>query len=295
MKTKEPKTEKVKEIKEKKVKAPKEPKAKKAKKQMPEGYIGRPKPMKTKKFEFHKPTTGFYIRLGIWAVVIAFVVYLGIRLATVQTTNLTNVVRYDFKAEGQPESYVLENSKLKNEISYLKGELEKTDYEIKASELDRAIKLANDVNTDKPLSDEIEAEINALSSYFTDEEVDCMRIKRGTLTASERQIMEDHVVVTKKILDKVYFNRNYAKAPKWAAEHHECVDGSGYPNKIAGESLCIESRILAVADITDALLATDRPYKKPIPKDKACMIMKDMAKSGKLDPKLVGYMEQCLK
>ena len=189
----------------------------------------------------------------------------------------------------------LENSKLKNEISYLKGETEKADYEMKADELDRAIKLANDVNTDKPLSDEIEAEIDALSSYFTDEEVDCMRIKRGTLTASERQIMEDHVVVTKKILDKVYFNRNYAKAPKWAAEHHECVDGSGYPNKIAGESLCIESRILAVADITDALLATDRPYKKPIPKDKAFMIMKDMAKSGKLDPKLVGYMEQCLK
>ena len=116
MKTKEPKTEQVKEIKEKKVKASKEPKAKKAKKQMPEGYIGRPKPMKTKRFEFHKPTTGFYVRLGIWAVVIAFVVYLAIRLANVQTVNLTNVVRYDFKAEGQPASYVLENNKLKMEL-----------------------------------------------------------------------------------------------------------------------------------------------------------------------------------
>ncbi|MCQ2584852.1 MAG: DUF5696 domain-containing protein [Treponema sp.] len=119
MKTKEPKTEQVKEIKEKKVKAPKEPKAKKAKKQMPEGYIGRPKPMKTKKFEFHKPTTGFYVRLGIWAVVIAFVVYLAIRLANVQSVNLTNVVRYDFKAEGQPASYVLENNKLKLELDPL--------------------------------------------------------------------------------------------------------------------------------------------------------------------------------
>ncbi len=116
MKTKEPKTEKVKEIKEKKVKEPKAPKVKKAKKQMPEGYIGRPKPMKTKAPLFHKPTKGFYISLGIWIVVIAFIAYIAIRLMNVAPLNLKNVVRYDFKEAGQPESYVLENQYLKFEM-----------------------------------------------------------------------------------------------------------------------------------------------------------------------------------
>ena len=110
------KTNDIKEIKAKEPKTPKEPKAKKSKKQMPEGYIGRPKPMKTKKFEFHKPTTKFYVGLGIVLVLIGFVVYLGIRLATVQSVNLTNVVRYDFIADKAPESYVLENNNLKFEM-----------------------------------------------------------------------------------------------------------------------------------------------------------------------------------
>lgn len=99
--------------KEPKVKAPKAPKAKK---QMPEGYIGRPKPMRTKKFEFHKPTTKFYVGLGIWVCVIAFITYIVIRLLNVSTPEYTNVVRYDFNAEGQPQSYVLENNKLKFEL-----------------------------------------------------------------------------------------------------------------------------------------------------------------------------------
>ncbi|MCQ2573623.1 MAG: DUF5696 domain-containing protein [Treponema sp.] len=122
MKTNEPKTEKVKEIKEKKVKAPKEPKApkaKKAKKEMPEGYIGRPKPMKVKKQIFHKPTAKNYVEMGIALAVIGFIVYLGIRLATVQSVNLTNVIRYDFVADKAPASYVLENQKLKFEMDPL--------------------------------------------------------------------------------------------------------------------------------------------------------------------------------
>ena len=81
---------------------------------------------------------------------------------------------------------------------------------------------------------------------------------------------------------------------KWAIEHHECLDGTGYPKKISGDDLALESRILAVADICDALLATDRPYKKPLPKEKAFAIMKDMADKGKIDGGLVELLQNCI-
>ena len=106
--------------------------------------------------------------------------------------------------------------------------------------------------------------------------------------------MESHVSITKRILDKVYFNRSFINSPKWAGEHHECLDGKGYPNGLTADELSSDSRILAVADICDALLATDRPYKKPIPKEKAFDIMRDMAENGKIDGKYVEYLYQCL-
>ena len=81
---------------------------------------------------------------------------------------------------------------------------------------------------------------------------------------------------------------------RWAIQHHECLDGSGYPAHLKAADLETESRILAVADICDALLATDRPYKKPLPKEKAFAIMYDMASEGKLDEKFVRYLEQCI-
>lgn len=67
-----------------------------------------------------------------------------------------------------------------------------------------------------------------------------------------------------------------------------------YPYELTAEALCLEVRILAVADICDALLATDRPYKKPMPKAKAFEIMRAMASDGKIERRLVDYLEACL-
>ena len=100
--------------------------------------------------------------------------------------------------------------------------------------------------------------------------------------------------MTERILSKVHFNSYYADCPTWAVTHHELLDGKGYPRKLKGDELALESRIMAVADICDALLASDRPYKKPMPKEKAIQIMKNMAEEGKLDAKIVEYMETCL-
>ena len=113
-------------------------------------------------------------------------------------------------------------------------------------------------------------------AFFMDEEKDCLRVKKGTLTNAEREIMESHVVMTERILSKVHFHSFYKDAPIFAAQHHECLNGKGYPNKLTAEDLPLESRILAVADICDALLATDRPYKKPMSKEKALWAEKDI-------------------
>ena len=121
-----------------------------------------------------------------------------------------------------------------------------------------------------------------------------MLIQKGTLTDEERSIMESHVEVTERILSKVHFNDTFKQVPQYAVEHHECLNGMGYPKKLTAEQLALESRILAVADICDALLATDRPYKKPMPKDKAFAILYDMADGGRIDKKLVQYLEECV-
>ncbi|MCQ2587444.1 MAG: DUF5696 domain-containing protein [Treponema sp.] len=101
---------------EKMKKENKAPKEKKAKKGMPEGYIGRPKPMKTKKFEFHKPTVGFYIGLVFFLALAGLVTYVGIRLANVGNVKERDFEFYEYEAEKQPESYVLENDYLKFEL-----------------------------------------------------------------------------------------------------------------------------------------------------------------------------------
>ena len=170
---------------------------------------------------------------------------------------------------------------------------------------DNAYEMVNKVNAMGFLDDETYDSLKEMLEYryvhegetcpfFTDEEKECLSVRRGTLTADERKIMENHVVITGKILDKVHFGSYFKDTPTWAVQHHECLNGSGYPNHIGADELRTDARMIAVADICDALLATDRPYKKPIPKDKALDIMRDMAVAGKLDGKIVEYMAECL-
>lgn len=130
--------------------------------------------------------------------------------------------------------------------------------------------------------------------YITERERECLSVRKGTLTDEDRKIMESHVTMTAKILSKVYFSQNYINVPRWAAEHHEYLDGSGYPNHIKGEELDVETRILAIADIYDALTASDRPYKPPMPKAKACAILHSMANEGKLEDRFVSWLEEAV-
>ena len=123
--------------------------------------------------------------------------------------------------------------------------------------------------------------------FITDEELHEMLVPRGTLTAEERKIIEMHVVYTDRILSKISFQDNYKLVRKFAASHHEYLDGSGYPNGLTSEALPLEVRIMTIADIYDSLTADDRPYKKAVPVNKALAILSSMADEGKLDGKLV--------
>ncbi|MBR0041359.1 MAG: GAF domain-containing protein [Oscillospiraceae bacterium] len=139
-----------------------------------------------------------------------------------------------------------------------------------------------------------EAPDGTQTPYLTEEEARCLLIRKGTLTDEERKTMESHVVMTDRILSKVRFNPKYAQARRFAATHHELLNGRGYPSHLTAEELPLESRILTVVDVFDALTCTDRPYKKPIPRPKAFAILRDMAKNGQIEERLVDYLENAL-
>ncbi len=123
--------------------------------------------------------------------------------------------------------------------------------------------------------------------YLTPEEYESLAIVRGNLTPSEYTEIQSHVAHTLSILDKIPFTRDLANIPKYAAAHHEYLDGSGYPRGLKGDEISIQSRIMCIADIFDALSAPDRPYKKALPLERALEILRQEVKAGKLDGDLV--------
>ncbi len=117
---------------------------------------------------------------------------------------------------------------------------------------------------------------------ITPDELENLSIRRGTLTAAERRKIEEHVLITRRTLQELQFPRALANVPDYAGGHHEMLDGSGYPLKLKGDEIPLQTRILTIADIFEALTAA-RPYKDPIPADKALDILLGMARDGKLD------------
>ena len=80
--------------------------------------------------------------------------------------------------------------------------------------------------------------------------------------------------------------------PEWASAHHEYIDGSGYPDHLSGDELGREVRLLTILDIYDALTADDRPYKKPLPTEKAFSILHSMVEEGKIDGEILDLFEK---
>jgi len=99
------------------------------------------------------------------------------------------------------------------------------------------------------------------TNFLTDDEVENLSISRGTLNVKEREIINNHVVVTIKMLEALPWPRHLRKVPEYAGGHHERVDGKGYPRGLRREQMSVQARIMGIADIFEALTAKDRPYK----------------------------------
>jgi HD-GYP domain-containing protein (c-di-GMP phosphodiesterase class II) len=115
-----------------------------------------------------------------------------------------------------------------------------------------------------------------------------LSIKRGSLNDEERMEIESHVIETYKFVSKIPWPPEYRRIPEIAMRHHEKIDGTGYPDGLKGkEATSLQSRMMAIADIYDALTAQDRPYKKSVPLEKVLKILKEEADNNKLDTDLV--------
>jgi HD-GYP domain-containing protein (c-di-GMP phosphodiesterase class II) len=123
--------------------------------------------------------------------------------------------------------------------------------------------------------------------WLYDSELTALSVVKGTLTKKERGIMEDHVIITQRMLNKIPFTGNLKQVPYFASIHHEHLNGNGYPLGLQGDDIPLEGRILALVDVFDALTAFDRPYKKEMPLEQALKTLECMVKDGELDGDLL--------
>lgn len=122
--------------------------------------------------------------------------------------------------------------------------------------------------------------------YINPEELRALSVSRGSLTAEEFAEIQSHVEHTYEFLRKIPWGHRLYNVPEIAAKHHEKLDGTGYPNQAISSQIPIQSRMMTIADIYDALTASDRPYKKAVSAEKALDIIKMDVKGGKIDEPL---------
>jgi len=122
--------------------------------------------------------------------------------------------------------------------------------------------------------------------YLTDDEVRFLTIRKGSLDEAERLEIESHVTHTYRFLLQIPWTKELAQIPLIAYGHHEKLDGHGYPRKVGAAEIPVQTRMMTISDIFDALTASDRPYKRAVPLQRALDIMHEEVKGGMLDGEL---------
>lgn len=155
------------------------------------------------------------------------------------------------KIEEIEENYLNEISEIENDLELiikynLGGEFMPIAIQNKIREIGHKIWVHNGI--EKPL--------------LSKDEVMNLTIPKGTLNANEREEINDHIVVTLEMLNKLPYPKHLSRIPEYAGGHHEKIDGMGYPKALSGDEMSIQAKVMAVADIFEALTAQDRPYKK---------------------------------
>jgi HD-GYP domain-containing protein (c-di-GMP phosphodiesterase class II) len=125
-----------------------------------------------------------------------------------------------------------------------------------------------------------------ITPLLTEQEAHTLSIPRGSLNDQERREIEQHAFHTFVFLCQIPWTEEWKNIPRIAGYHHEKLDGTGYPNHVKALEIPIQSRMMSISDIFDALTASDRPYKKAVPVEKALNIIESEVKTGKLDTDL---------
>ncbi len=137
-----------------------------------------------------------------------------------------------------------------------------------------------------------EAPDGSVHPWLTQRELSLLSIPRGTLDGGERREVESHVEHTFNFLQRIPWTPELGQVPEIARLHHEKLDGTGYPSGARAEQIPIQTRMMTIADVFDALTSTDRPYMKAIPSDAALEILRREAARGALDAELVQIFVQ---
>lgn len=176
-----------------------------------------------------------------------------------------------------------------------------SDYEKTILELDQDFAFIKELNSNTNYaSQEVLSRVEDIGkkSFFDGEkqvvllsenEVENLTIKSGSITNKERKVINNHATVSVKILDKLPFPKKYERIPEIAGNHHEKINGTGYPRGLKEDEISFEARILAITDIFEAITASNRPYKEPNSLSSSMQILYSMAKDGELDRDLVKF------
>ncbi len=161
--------------------------------------------------------------------------------------------------------------------------------------LDQYFQLVTVANRPSPLDEGDFAHLRTVREYafleldgtrdglISDADLAALSVRRGSLTPEERREIESHVTHTREFLAVLPWPPELARVPEIAGAHHEKLDGSGYPDGLAGEQIPLASRVMTICDIYDALTAMDRPYKSAMSVETALEVLSDEARKGLVD------------
>jgi HD-GYP domain-containing protein (c-di-GMP phosphodiesterase class II) len=124
------------------------------------------------------------------------------------------------------------------------------------------------------------------ADFLSADEIENLTIRAGTLTASERETINYHIVATIKMLEQLPWPKHLKRVPEYAGGHHERMDGKGYPKGLTRDQMSVQARVMGIADIFEALTARDRPYKPGMKLSQAMGIMYKFRCNGHIDPDL---------
>jgi HD-GYP domain-containing protein (c-di-GMP phosphodiesterase class II) len=126
--------------------------------------------------------------------------------------------------------------------------------------------------------------------YLTKEELHYLQLPYGTLDERERAAVEEHVSATHRFLDQIPWTDDLRNIAAYAYGHHEKLDGTGYPRRLTADHIPLQTRIITIADIYDALTEADRPYKPAVSPQRALEILQAEADAGRIDAELLRIM-----